>query len=68
MNCTKSGCTGRLRITNTYTVKSAKFQRAECPVCRRIHTLQTIAQPVAARGDGAKARARRAAKEAASNA
>lgn len=63
MNCTKTGCAGRLRITHTYTVRSSKYQRAECEVCKSVHTLQTVAEPVAARGDGAKARARRAAKE-----
>ncbi len=63
MNCTKSNCAGKLRITHTYTVRSSKYQRAECEACGAVHTLQTVAQPVAARGDGAKARARRAAKE-----
>jgi len=63
MNCTKSGCAGQLRVTHTYTVTTTKYQRAECQLCRRVHTLQTVAEPVAARGDGAKARARRAAQE-----
>ena len=62
MNCTKTNCTGRLRITHTYTVKSSKHQRAECDQCGRVHTLSTVAEPTAARGDGAKARASRAAK------
>lgn len=61
MNCTKTGCPGRLRVTHTYSVKSAKYQRAECDDCKRVHTLQTLAEPVQQRGDGAKARARRAA-------
>lgn len=62
MNCTKNGCTGRLRITHTYTVRSSKYQRAECDLCSRVHTLQTVAEPTAARGDGARARAQRAKK------
>ncbi len=63
MNCTKPSCTGRLRVTHTYTEKSSKYQRAVCDRCGRVHTLSTVAAVVAARGDGAKARARRAAKE-----
>lgn len=62
MNCTKTNCTGRLRITHTYNTRSAKFQRAECDVCKCVHTLQTVAEPANKRGDGAKARAKAAAK------
>lgn len=62
MNCTKPNCVGKLRITHTYTEKSSKYQRAVCDRCGRVHTLQTVAVQ-AAHGDGAKARARRAAKE-----
>jgi hypothetical protein len=61
MNCTKIDCTGRLRVTHTYNTGVAKFQRAECMVCGRVHTLQTIAEPTQKRGDGARARAKAAA-------
>lgn len=64
MNCTKPACEGTLRITHTYTVRSSKYQRAECQACGRVHTLQTVAQPAEGRGHGAKALARRAALEA----
>lgn len=60
MDCTKMNCPGKLRVTHTYTVRSSKYQRAECEACGRVHTLQTVALAVGARGDGAKAKAARA--------
>ena len=60
MNCKRPKCAGRLRITHTYTEHTAKYQRAVCEVCKTVHTLQTIAEPTVARGQGAKALARRA--------
>lgn len=57
MKCTKDGCSGKLRITNTWDNGASKHQRAVCPACKRVHALQTIVEAVAKRGDGARARA-----------
>lgn len=56
MNCT--ACDGRLRVTHTYTLGIAKYQRAACEGCGKVHCLTTTAEPVQKRGDGARARAR----------
>lgn len=60
MICSHHGCGGKLRISHTYSLAAAKYQRAECSRCGRIHTLTTVAELALARGDGAKAKARAA--------
>lgn len=60
MICTKEGCEGKLRVTNTYSQATSKFQRAVCVTCKRVHVVQCIVEPVVRKGDGAKARARKA--------
>lgn len=55
MNCTI--CNYRLRITHTYTLASAKYQRAKCDACGKVHCLTSMVEPVNERGEGARARA-----------
>lgn len=62
MICAEQGCDGHLRVTHTYSVEQQKFQRAVCQRCGTIHCLTTVASPVLARGEGAKANAARAKK------
>lgn len=61
MNCSKSGCGGRLKITHTYSQGLNKYQRAACLECRRVYSLTTVAEE-ARRGQGARAQAKAAAK------
>lgn len=63
MICSKKDCGGELRVTHTYTVIAAKFQRAACERCGLVHRLTTTAQPAEARGEGAKAHANRRLRE-----
>lgn len=60
MNCP---CGGTIGVTHTYSVDQKKFQRAYCLKCKLVYCLETLMRPVAARGDGARARAERAEKE-----
>jgi hypothetical protein len=60
MKCSKPGCDGDLKVSHTYSEGAAKYQRGVCERCKQVHCLLTIAEPVERRGDGARARARRA--------
>jgi len=58
MNCSKSTCGGRLKITSTYSHAQAKFQRAVCEACRTTYCITSVLliEPVTGKGKGALAK------------
>lgn len=58
MKCAKSTCSGRLKITSTYSHPEAKFQRAVCEACRAVYCITNILRidPADGKGKGALAK------------